>query len=77
MSKAEIDTALVTIRLHDDNATAEDLRKQAMESFREATEVMKTVGTQGAIGFHVERKDPGVRGYGTQWNQPRPTQEVQ
>lgn len=75
-AKAEIDTAIVTIRLHDDNATADELRKQAMETFLEATAVMKDIGTQGAVGFHAERRDPGPRGYGTRWDQPRPTQEV-
>lgn len=76
MPKVEIDSTIVTVKLDDTDTPLADLREQAMASFRDAVEVMKSVGTHSAVGFHVERRDPGVRGYGTQYNQPRPTQEA-
>lgn len=77
MPKVEIDSTIVTVKLDDADTPLADLRTQAMESFRDAVEVMKSVGTHSAVGFQAERRDPGPRGYGTRWDQPRPTQEVQ
>lgn len=57
MPKVEIGTAYgVTIRIEANEASVEELRKQAMDSFREACEIERGQPTGPAGGVQVERR---------------------
>jgi hypothetical protein len=76
MPKVEIDTPGVTIRLDASEVSIEALGKQAMDMFKEASEVARATPPGPAFGFGSERRGEGQRGYHTEWHQPRPTQEA-
>lgn len=57
MPKVEIGTAYgVTVRVEANEASVEELRKQAMETFKEATEVQKAVPSGPGFGFTGEKR---------------------
>lgn len=71
MPKVEIGTAYgVTIRIEANEASVEELRKQAMDSFREACEIERGQPTGPAGGVQVERRGTPSMGFGTHWSQP-------
>lgn len=77
MPKVEIDTPGVTIRLEASEASIDTLGKQAMDMFREASEVDgRDRSSMGFGSAYIERRGEGARGYHTEWSQPRPMQEL-
>lgn len=70
MPKVEIGTAYgVTVRIEANEASVEDLRKQAMESFREACEVERSQPPGPGGGAWVERRPEHALGFGLRRSQ--------
>lgn len=74
MPKVEIDTPGVTIRLDANEASISELSKQALELYRDASQInTQQRDTAPAFGFTSERRDTPILGHGSRWNQPRTT----
>lgn len=58
MPTARIDTPGVTVELTANEANITDLGKQAMDMFREATDINNRTPTGPAAGFHNENRWP-------------------
>jgi hypothetical protein len=76
MPKVEIGTACgVTVRIEANEASIEDLRKQAMDSFREACEIERSQPPGPAGGAWIERRGERALGFGQRHAQaPAPYQ---
>lgn len=56
MPRVKIDTPGVTVELDANEASVHELGKQAMDLFREATEVNKNTSTAPAFGFSNDKR---------------------
>lgn len=75
MPTARIDTPGVTVELTANEASIEALGKQAMDMFREATDINNGTPVGVGFGIHNDRRGEPTVGYGTEWHQATPRQE--
>lgn len=75
MPRVKIDTPSVTIELDAGEASVAELGKQAMDMYREASEINSKGGGGPAFGLTAERRPENSLGFGSRRNQPLTTSE--
>ena len=76
MPSAKISDAYgVTVELDATEMSIGELGKQALELFQQANQtIAERSANTLAFGFSGERRGEPMKGYGTEWRQPRPVQ---
>jgi len=75
MPKVKIGTQGVSIELEASETSIDALGKQALDLYRDACAIDAGQSTGPGFGLTNERRGEPMRGYHTEWHQPRPTQE--
>lgn len=76
MPRVKIDTPGVTIELDANETSVTELGKQAMDMYREATEIHDKNGGGPAYGLNTERRAANTLGFGSRWSHVQPTSEA-